>query len=757
MNKSFLTHCFSKILLQTKKGLSKNGSQRLLKLVVIGVLSIQLFVPIYPVIAETTQSTMATTEKTQAESSTETSQTTASSEPEETSESATDSSIVTSTTDSIQETTASEVESSETTESNEDTINLAQLQTDLLNRIAAFGDVTGTTVTVDNQTITIDLSTTLSEQAAEIKKAITPLIPEGYSAKIMAKSAEEVGFWTPGSNVDIAANKGTYGSTGLTDYIDKDDPWVGNPDTANKLQVQAKGIFGVDALTGVKWYISDNVLHLGPGTTGKAGKTPFPNTTNVKVGVSPWYQYKDKFTSISIDGAITLNAASTYLFSQLDNITQISGAENLNFSVVSDATGMFQNTSSLTKMPNTGKWNLSAAGSASSMFANSAIQSLDVEKWGMEKATSFASMFNSAKYLTEIKNITSWTPGVLTNTYAMFNNAEKLNDLDLSNFITTNVNSMSYMFGGTKALTNLNLGTWETDSVNDMSYMFSGATGLTTLDVSNWKTGNVTNMSYMFNGAIGLRALDVSNFETGNVTNMAGMFKDTSNVQSLTLGNALNNSATSWNTTNVANMTNMLSGMTGLKVITFGKNFSTANVTNKSVALPNTTSTIKWKNVDALNGGTLAVPKGNQSLTAYASVVADTYVLTPDKSIGIDVLVQDSLGNSLSNVEITLYKEDGSAVATVKTNIDGKASFAPQPYGKYSVKQVTDLANYSEPAAEQIELSSTTTDGTNNVTLINIFKPTLPLTGSTDRLWLGTLAGLMIIIGGSAIVIYEKW
>ena len=36
------------------------------------------------------------------------------------------------------------------------------------------------------------------------------------------------------------------------------------------------------------------------------------------------------------------------------------------------------------------------------------------------------------------------------------------------------------------------------------AYMFSGCTSLTQLDVSNWITSEVTNMSYMFSGCTAL-------------------------------------------------------------------------------------------------------------------------------------------------------------------------------------------------------------------------------------------------------------
>ncbi|MDT2614724.1 hypothetical protein, partial [Enterococcus dongliensis] len=50
-----------------------------------------------------------------------------------------------------------------------------------------FGDIKGTTITVTDKKITIELSALISEHAEEIKTAITPLIPEGYAAELTAK------------------------------------------------------------------------------------------------------------------------------------------------------------------------------------------------------------------------------------------------------------------------------------------------------------------------------------------------------------------------------------------------------------------------------------------------------------------------------------------------------------------------------------------------------------------------------------------
>ncbi|MGX7205227.1 BspA family leucine-rich repeat surface protein [Enterococcus pingfangensis] len=617
--------------------------------------------------------------------------------------------------------------------------------------------------------------------------------PKLAAAPAMASAAPEatttLSPWKAGADVNAVQNTGTYGATyTLTDGAILDfskyvvtgkeflDSVEGDPNTIAKTPVLKKGIFGT-----VKWYIStDGVLHLGPGIMGTTSKALFPNIE------SPWNQYytQFQFAKIKIEGEIFLRSGY-YLFGKLSELTQIDGLSNLNFTGVKDSTpvidpitgknlepvrdltGMFQGTSKLTKIEGTSAWDLSSVVSTSTMFSGSAVESLDTSGWGLGAVTSFASMFNSASSLTTIIGTKYWDTKSVDNMVYMFSGATSLKTLDVSTWNTGKVKNLQETFRNTSNLETLDVSTWNTSAVTTMQSTFSGAAKLKTLDVSNWSTGNVQDMANMFAGMSALTSLDVSRWDTTNVGvknletdatkparygSMSIMFKNASNLESLTLGNAKDGTVTSWNTANVANMTDMFLGTSKLSVITFGKNFNTAKLTNGSVALPNTTSTVKWKNVGE---GTLSIPRGTESLTAYAGKVSDTYVLAATDRVGIDVTVQDSLGNPLANVEVTLYKEDGSAVATIKTNSEGKASFSPQPYGKYSVKQITDLTNFSKPAAEQIELSSTTT-GFKKVTLINNFKQMLPPTGSATRLWVVIIASLMIISSAAILIIRVK-
>lgn len=271
--------------------------------------------------------------------------------------------------------------------------------------------------------------------------------------------ADTVNFWTPGSDVNANSNTGTYGDNGLTNYVYTDDPFTttvdGTVDTVSKTQVLAKGIYG-----SVKWYVStDGVLHLGAGKPiGSSSSLALP------IGnISPWVQYQNLFTTISIDGEISLTGGvaggANYLFASLTKITAITGADKLDFTGTTDVTGMFSNTTLLTTITGSSSWNLSKVRSVSSMFVNSGIKSLDVSNWGMNSITSAASMFNGAKNLIQIIGIENWSMASATNLVYMFNGATSLSSLNFSGWDTSKVTNMTQMLYGMTALKQVTFGT----------------------------------------------------------------------------------------------------------------------------------------------------------------------------------------------------------------------------------------------------------------------------------------------------------
>ena len=72
----------------------------------------------------------------------------------------------------------------------------------------------------------------------------------------------------------------------------------------------------------------------------------------------------------------------------------------------------------------------------------------------------------------------------------MFSNCSSLTSLDLSNFNTNNVETMSDMFSNCSSLTSLNLSNFNTNNVKDMSYMLNGINKSCYLICNDYKIRN---------------------------------------------------------------------------------------------------------------------------------------------------------------------------------------------------------------------------------------------------------------------------
>ena len=81
----------------------------------------------------------------------------------------------------------------------------------------------------------------------------------------------------------------------------------------------------------------------------------------------------------------------------------------------------------------------------------------------------------------------------------MFDGCISLKELDLSNFNTENVETMSNMFFGCSSLKKLKISNFNTNKVKDFSHMFNKCSKLTVLDISNFKLEG-KNLDKMFVG-----------------------------------------------------------------------------------------------------------------------------------------------------------------------------------------------------------------------------------------------------------------
>ncbi|MBQ3617216.1 MAG: BspA family leucine-rich repeat surface protein [Bacteroidales bacterium] len=143
---------------------------------------------------------------------------------------------------------------------------------------------------------------------------------------------------------------------------------------------------------------------------------------------------------------------------------------------------------------------------------------------------------------------------------------------NIENFDASQVKDMNQMFSGCSALESMDfLKNIKTSNVTNMSKMFQNCSKLESIDfLNNINTSKVEDMSYMFNGCSALKRIDL-NINTEKVTDMSEMFQECSSLISVNLD---------INTSNVKDMHCMFTDCSWLTDITFGNDFTTANVTD---------------------------------------------------------------------------------------------------------------------------------------------------------------------------------
>ena len=110
-----------------------------------------------------------------------------------------------------------------------------------------------------------------------------------------------------------------------------------------------------------------------------------------------------------------------------------------------------------------------------------------------------------------------------------------ITEIDLSEFDTSQSNSMYAMFSGCTSLKSLNLNNIKTPLVKKMDLMFLECFALTSIDLSTFDTRNVENMERMFEECTSLTSLNLSNFEMPKLFNMNRAFYNCHNLEYLNL------------------------------------------------------------------------------------------------------------------------------------------------------------------------------------------------------------------------------
>lgn len=273
---------------------------------------------------------------------------------------------------------------------------------------------------------------------------------------------------------------------------------------------------------------------------------------------------------------------------------------------VTDMSGMFRGCRS--NKISCGTWNTSNVTSMSYIFSRStdrsnfsdyerSIPKLSFDNWDTSQVISMSYMFEDC-YFTDDLDISNFNTSNVTIMDGMFKGTRGIDINDcISTFDTKNVVYMAWMFSNTQQktfdFTSLDLsnvesahGMFASSSVETITWpesissaplrlmgsMFEHCSHLQNANLDKINTLNVIDMSYMF-AECGVSELDLSCFSTARVENMEKMFRNCHNLTALNVSG--------WNTMNVTNMESMFSSCNSLTSLDLSS-FNTRNVTSIS-------------------------------------------------------------------------------------------------------------------------------------------------------------------------------
>ena len=298
-----------------------------------------------------------------------------------------------------------------------------------------------------------------------------------------------------------------------------------------------------------------------------------------------------------------------------------------------------------------------------------------------------------------------WNNTILT-MKNMFKNCDKILEIDLSNFDTSNINNTSNMFYNCSSLISINLSNFNTTNVKDMSYMFYGCSELISLDLSNFDTSIVTSYIYMFGGCKNLTFLNLSSFNTSSAFSMAAMFYVCSNLKSLDLSNFI--------TSKVTAMSSMFSGCSSLKILDLS-NFNTSSVQGMRYMLSG------CKNLTSVNLSSFNTSK----VTNMAYMFNGCYKLV---SLNLSNFITSRLTNmahmfngciGLTSLDISNF--DTSKVTDMSYIFKNNVLLTSLDLSSFNTSNVTNMSNMFYNCRKIFDLDISNFDTSNVTNMSNMF------------------------------------
>lgn len=250
------------------------------------------------------------------------------------------------------------------------------------------------------------------------------------------------------------------------------------------------------------------------------------------VSTARWFNGFENATSINLKNLDTSRDTNmNKMFSYCKGLTKLD-VSGLDTSQVTDMDAMFAVCINLTNIP-VSNFNTSKVKDMHSMFDSCfKLQSLDLSMFDTSNVTDFGYMFSGDKVMSTLHLTDNFVTEKAKDISGIFNDCEKLSNINVSNWNVSNVTSTEKAFANNFLLKSLDLSNWDMSNCENSQMMFYSDTALTSIgNTSNWNVSKITTTHSMFEGCSKLQSLNTSKWVFSNLTNADSMF---SNCQVIT-------------------------------------------------------------------------------------------------------------------------------------------------------------------------------------------------------------------------------
>lgn len=220
------------------------------------------------------------------------------------------------------------------------------------------------------------------------------------------------------------------------------------------------------------------------------------------------------------------------------------------------------------------------------------LKSINFDNVNVTNVSDLSRCFMDCTSLETVKGIENWNTCNVHWTSDMFRNCTSLRSLNLTNWNTKNLENTICMFSNCQNLKEVeNIKNWNTKNLQYSASMFAQTYSIEEIDLSNWVTTNLSRTEKMFNNC-GAKIIRIDNFDLSKVSNIQNMFFRTSNLENLYLNNV------KFDLSSITNYENSFVGMKN-NVNIYVRNLETAKFINNMLKEGNIVVNLYYKNNNA--------------------------------------------------------------------------------------------------------------------------------------------------------------